>query len=69
MKKMKYDKALEELELIISEIENEQISVDELAEKVNRASTLIEVCKGILSKTEAEVEEILHQLNEDKENS
>ena len=60
MKKMKYNKALEELEQIVAEIENEEISVDELAEKVERASKLIEACKGILSKTEAEVEKILN---------
>lgn len=66
MKKMKYNEALDELEKIVSEIENEEISVDDLAEKVERASKLIEVCKGILSKTETEVEKILSEFkNED----
>lgn len=66
MKKIKYNKALEELEQIVAEIENEDISVDDLAEKVERASQLIEVCKGILSKTEADVEKILRGLKDDE---
>lgn len=62
---MKYNKALEELEEIVAEIENEEISVDDLAEKVERASKLIAICKGILSKTEAEVEKILLDLQKE----
>ena len=65
LKKMKYNQALEELEQIVEEIENEEISVDDLAKKVKRASHLIEACKGILSKTEADVEKILKDLEED----
>ena len=61
---MKYNKALEELEQIVEEIENEEISVDDLAKKVKRASQLIEACKGILSKTESDVEKILKDLEE-----
>lgn len=66
MKKMKYNKALEELEQIVAEIENEEISVDDLAEKVERASKLIQICKDTLSKTEADVEKILSSLKEEK---
>jgi exodeoxyribonuclease VII small subunit len=65
LKKMKYNQAIEELEKIVEEIENEEISVDDLAKKVKRASQLIEACKGILSKTEADVEKILKDLEED----
>lgn len=66
MKKIKYNKALEELEQIVSEIENEEISVDDLAEKVERASKLIQACKDTLSKTEADVDKILSSLNENE---
>lgn len=66
MKKMKYNKALEELEQIVAEIENEEISVDDLAEKVERASKLIQVCKDTLSKTEKDVETILSGLKDDE---
>jgi exodeoxyribonuclease VII small subunit len=61
---MKYNNALAELEQIVAEIENEEISVDDLSEKVERASKLIQVCKDTLSKTEAEVEKILENLND-----
>jgi len=64
MPKMKYNNALAELEQIVAEIENEEISVDDLSEKVERASKLIQVCKDTLSKTEAEVEKILENLND-----
>ena len=57
-----YSDAITELETIVSEIENEEISVDELAEKVKRASMLIKVCKDKLTKTENEVNEVLKEL-------
>ncbi len=57
--KMKYEDAISELEDIVDKIENADISVDELADKVKRASELIKVCKDILHKTDAEVQKIL----------
>lgn len=66
MKKMKYKAAITELEQIVTEIENEEISVDDLSEKVERAAKLIQVCKDTLSKTEKEVEQILDGLTETK---
>ncbi len=58
-KKIKYEDAILELEEIVDKIENADISVDELSVKVKRASELIKVCKGILYKTDAEVQKIL----------
>ena len=57
-----YADAISELEAIVSEIENEEISVDDLAEKVKRASILIKVCKDKLTKTETEVSEALKEM-------
>ena len=59
---IKYTEAISELESIVSEIENEDISVDDLAEKVKRASLLIKICKDKLTKTEDEVNEVLKDL-------
>ncbi len=59
---IKYTEAISELEAIVSEIENEDISVDDLAEKVKRASFLIKICKDKLTKTETEVNEVLKDL-------
>ena len=61
-----YAEAIEELEAIVSEIENEDIPVDDLSEKVKRASKLIQFCKGALHATEEEVRKILEELNQEK---
>ncbi|MCX8082744.1 MAG: exodeoxyribonuclease VII small subunit [bacterium] len=66
--KLTYKKAISELEEIVREIENEEIDVDNLLDKVKRASFLIKYCKAKLRDTEAEVKEVLSSLEEDKEN-
>ncbi len=66
MKEKSYSQAIEELERIVSEIENEDISVDELAEKVKQAAELIRICKAVLYKTEQEVDTILKEMQADQ---
>lgn len=61
-KQNKYSTALAELEQLVYDIENDNVSVDELSEKVQRATTLISLCKSILTKTEKEVSEALEAL-------
>ncbi len=63
--KMNYTEAIEELERIVEEIENGDISVDELSEKVKRASKLIRLCKTKLTKTEEEVSKVLKEIEGD----
>ncbi len=58
-----YTKAFEELQKIVSEIEQGEISVDELSEKVKRAAQLIKVCKLKLTTTEEDVNRILKELD------
>lgn len=60
--KLTYERALSELTAISKEIENETISVDELASKVKRASELIEFCQTKLKNTEAEVTKIIGKM-------
>ncbi|OFY48072.1 MAG: exodeoxyribonuclease VII small subunit [Bacteroidetes bacterium GWF2_41_31] len=64
MKKVPYTEALLELEEIVKQIENDEISVDELSEKVKRAAWLIKSCKETLRTTEEEVALILKEINE-----
>jgi len=64
-KEIKYTEALDELQQIVQEIESGEISVDELSEKVKRASILIAVCKEKLFKTEDDVNQILKELESD----
>ncbi len=60
--KINYTEAFEELKIIVSEIEEGEISVDELSEKVKRAAELIKVCKQKLSTTEEDVNQILKEM-------
>lgn len=61
-KNISYTSAFEELQMIVSDIESGDISVDELSEKVKRASVLIAICKEKLFKTEDDVNQILKEL-------
>lgn len=58
-----YTKAFEELQTIVAEIEQGEISVDELSEKVKRAAQLIKICKLKLTTTEEDVNRILKELD------
>jgi len=61
---IKYTDAFEELQQIVADIEDGEISVDELSVKVKRASELIKVCKKKLTSTEEDVNQILKELEE-----
>ena len=63
-----YKEAMEELEGIVSQIENEQIDVDILTEKVKRATYLIKLCKTKLRTTEEEVKDVLSELEQEDKN-
>ncbi|MFO8067206.1 MAG: exodeoxyribonuclease VII small subunit [Bacteroidales bacterium] len=60
-----YSDAIAELESIVEEIENENISVDILSDKVKRAAELIKICKKALQLTDKEVKQILEELKEE----
>ena len=55
-KKISYKEAITEIEDILEKIENDELDVDELSEKVKQVSSLIKICKEKLQKTEEEVE-------------
>ena len=63
MKKIEtYAEAFDELQLIVREMEEGSITVDALSEKVKRATELIAFCKQKLTSTEADVEQLLKDL-------
>lgn len=66
-KELNYTKAFDELQQIVTDIEDGEISVDELSEKVKRASELIHICKTKLTSTEEDVNQILEELENDSE--
>ena len=59
-----YTEAFEELQEIVNEIEQGEISVDELSQKVKRAALLIRICKHKLTCTEEDVNSILRELDQ-----
>lgn len=61
-KKGTYKEAITEIEEILSQIENNELDVDELSEKVKRVSSLINMCKEKLKSTEEEIEKILREM-------
>ena len=63
--KKNYTDAFNELNEIVNELEEGEISVDELSEKVKRASELIEFCQQKLASTEEDVNSILKDLEEE----
>ncbi len=61
-KNMTYEQAFDELKNIATEIEDDTVSVDVLADKVKRASELITFCQNKLRSTESEVNKIIKQM-------
>ncbi|HEY1115318.1 MAG TPA: exodeoxyribonuclease VII small subunit [Chitinophagaceae bacterium] len=57
-----YEAAYRELEQIYNQINNEQVSIDELAVKVKRAATLISFCQAKLRDTEVEINKIISEM-------
>lgn len=55
--------AISEIEEILAQIENNELDVDELSEKVKRVSVLINICKNKLKNTEEEIEKILKEMD------
>jgi len=64
-KKISYTEAMKELEEIVAEIEQGEITIDTLSEKVKRASELIRICKNKLIATEEDVNKILKEIKEE----
>lgn len=62
VKKQTYRESIEEVETILASIENDELDVDELSEKVKRVSMLLKSCKEKLYKTNEEVEKVLKEM-------
>ena len=63
-KAVTYNEAMAEVEEILEKIENEELDVDDLAEKVKRVSVLLKICKDKLLKTNEQVELILKEMED-----
>jgi exodeoxyribonuclease VII small subunit len=58
-KEISYEEAYKELTQIVSDMEQEEIAVDVLADKIRRATELIRVCREKLLISEGEVDQAL----------
>jgi exodeoxyribonuclease VII small subunit len=57
-----YAKALKELNSILGDLESDDVDVDVLAEKVARASELIEFCRQRISGAKMQIEEVVQRV-------
>lgn len=57
-----YTKAFEELQQIVEELENEEVEVDDLVCRLQRAEKLLQICRSRLSATETATEKLLDKM-------
>ncbi len=58
-----YTEAFEQLQEIVNQMENADISVDDLSDNIKKASKLIKICRDKLTKTEQEVNKTIAELS------
>lgn len=54
-KKLTYENAMQELQQLTDQLQNDQIGIDQLSEKIKRAKELIEYCRTTLRTTEEDL--------------
>lgn len=59
--------AMDELERIVAELESDELDVDLLAERVERAAQLVTLCRERIDAARFRVEEVLVRLDEGDE--
>lgn len=57
-----YEQAIAELEAIVTDLQNDEVGVDELAERVARGARLVELCRDRLRRAELAVDEVVDAL-------
>lgn len=67
IKKETYSQAIERLEKIVRQIDNDELEIDILAEKIKEANQIIAFCTEKLTKADREVEKLLHERQQSKE--
>ncbi|MFO7924894.1 MAG: exodeoxyribonuclease VII small subunit [Bacteroidales bacterium] len=58
-KAISYNEAVKEIEDILHQIEDEELDVDDLSDKVKRAYFLLKLCKDKLHSTEKDIDKIM----------
>ncbi|WP_071147257.1 exodeoxyribonuclease VII small subunit [Bacteroides ihuae] len=60
-KKETYSQAIERLEKIVRQIDNNELDIDTLSEKIKDANEIIASCSAKLMKADAEIEKLLEE--------
>lgn len=66
-KKETYSQAIQRLESIVRQIDNNELDIDELAEKIREANEIIAFCQDKLTKADKEIEKLWAEKQESKE--
>jgi exodeoxyribonuclease VII small subunit len=61
-----YKDAIEEIESILQQVESGELDVDQLTDKVKRASALLDFCNKKLKTSEQEIEKIIKEMKEEE---
>ena len=54
--------ALAELESILERIDSDEVDIDELADELGKAASLLEICRSKIRRAEVEVSQIVQRL-------
>ena len=60
-KKISYESALSELQELVTDLQGEAVSIDDLSEKAKRAAELIKFCREKLRHTDQELKGLFDQ--------
>ena len=63
-RKETYSQAMERLEKIVGQIDNNELEIDMLAEKIKEANEIIALCSDKLTKADKEIEKLLAEKRE-----
>ena len=66
-KKQTYSEAMARLEGIVNQIDNNELEIDALAEKIKEANEIIAFCTDKLTKADREIEKLLAEKRECEE--
>lgn len=60
---IKYEEALDRLERIVKQMENDELDIDVMGEQLRQAQKLIKLCKDKLTKADNEIKKILEKID------
>lgn len=66
-KKLTYSQAIERLEKIVQQIDNNELEIDALSEKIKEANEIIAFCTEKLTKADKEIEKLLNEKHQSEE--